>query len=58
VLLAMGSWAGKAGLLTDLRVKFTDRGNVARGKNFETSVSGVFVAGDMGGPVVDCLGDC
>jgi glutamate synthase (NADPH) small chain len=49
VLLAMG-FVGpeKPGLLTDLGVKFTDRGNVARGKNFETSVPGVFVAGDMG----------
>jgi glutamate synthase (NADPH) small chain len=49
VLLAMG-FAGpeKPGLLTDLGVEFTDRGNVARAKNFETSVPGVFVAGDMG----------
>jgi glutamate synthase (NADPH/NADH) small chain len=36
------------GLLTDLGVELTDRGNVARGNNFETSVPGVFVAGDMG----------
>ena len=49
VLLAMG-FVGpeKAGLLTDLGVEFTDRGNVARGNSFETSVPGVFVAGDMG----------
>jgi len=49
VLLAMG-FVGpeKAGLLTDLGVEFTDRGNVARGNNFETSVPGIFVAGDMG----------
>ncbi|BBX99077.1 glutamate synthase subunit beta [Mycobacterium lacus] len=49
VLLAMG-FVGpeRAGLLTDLGVKLTDRGNVARGENFDTSVPGVFVAGDMG----------
>jgi glutamate synthase (NADPH/NADH) small chain len=49
VLLAMG-FVGpeKPGLLTDLDVKLTDRGNVARGAEFETSVPGVFVAGDMG----------
>jgi glutamate synthase (NADPH/NADH) small chain len=49
VLLAMG-FVGpeRAGLLTDLGVELTDRGNVARGNNFETSVPGVFVAGDMG----------
>src|SRR5271168_3968751 len=49
VLLAMG-FVGpeKPGLLTDLGVKLTDRGNVARGGEFETSVPGVFVAGDIG----------
>jgi glutamate synthase (NADPH/NADH) small chain len=49
VLLAMG-FVGpeKPGLLTDLGVELTDRGNVARGADFETSVPGVFVAGDMG----------
>jgi glutamate synthase (NADPH/NADH) small chain len=49
VLLAMG-FVGpeKPGLLTDLDVKLTDRGNVARGADYETSVPGVFVAGDMG----------
>ncbi len=49
VLLAMG-FVGpeKPGLLTDLGVKLTERGNVARGAEFETSVPGVFVAGDMG----------
>ncbi|BCI55818.1 dihydropyrimidine dehydrogenase subunit A [Mycolicibacterium litorale] len=49
VLLAMG-FVGpeKEGLLTDLKVEFTDRGNVARDGNFATSVPGVFVAGDMG----------
>jgi glutamate synthase (NADPH) small chain len=31
-----------------LGVEFTDRGNVARGNDFETSVPGIFVAGDMG----------
>lgn len=49
VLLAMG-FVGpeQPGLLTDLGVKLTERGNVARGKDFDTSVPGVFVAGDMG----------
>ncbi len=49
VLLAMG-FVGpeRAGLLSGLGVKLTDRGNVARGDDFETSVPGVFVAGDMG----------
>jgi glutamate synthase (NADPH/NADH) small chain len=49
VLLAMG-FVGpeKKGLLTELGVELTDRGNVARGANFETSVQGVFVAGDAG----------
>jgi glutamate synthase (NADPH) small chain len=49
VLLAMG-FVGpeRSELLTDLGVEFTDRGNVGRGNNFETSVPGIFVAGDMG----------
>ncbi len=49
VLLAMG-FVGpeKDGLLTDLKVELTDRGNVARDDTFATSVPGVFVAGDMG----------
>jgi glutamate synthase (NADPH/NADH) small chain len=49
VLLAMG-FVGpeQPGLLTDLGVEFDQRGNVARGDNFETTVPGVFVAGDMG----------
>ncbi len=49
VLLAMG-FVGpeRAGLLTALGVKFTEHGNVARGDDFDTSVPGVFVAGDMG----------
>ncbi|EHI10705.1 glutamate synthase subunit beta [Mycolicibacterium thermoresistibile] len=49
VLLAMG-FVGpeREGLLTDLGVELTDRGNVARDKDFQTSVPGVFVAGDMG----------
>ena len=49
VLLAMG-FVGpeRDGLLTELGVDLTDRGNVARGANFETSVPGVFVAGDAG----------
>jgi glutamate synthase (NADPH) small chain len=49
VLLAMG-FVGpeREGLLAELGVDLTDRGNVARGANFETSVPGVFVAGDAG----------
>jgi glutamate synthase (NADPH) small chain len=49
VLLAMG-FVGpeKPGLLTELGVEFTDRGNVSRDSDFQTSVPGVFVAGDMG----------
>ena len=49
VLLAMG-FVGpeRPGLLTELDVELTDRGSVARNADFETSVSGVFVAGDMG----------
>jgi glutamate synthase (NADPH/NADH) small chain len=49
VLLAMG-FVGpeKPGLLTNLGVQLTDRGNVVRNADFETSVPGVFVAGDMG----------
>jgi glutamate synthase (NADPH/NADH) small chain len=49
VLLATG-FVGpdRPGLLTDLGVDFSDRGNVARGADFDTSVPGVFVAGDMG----------
>ena len=49
VLLAMGfTGAQKAGLLTDLGVDFTQRGNVDRDADFQTNVDGVFVAGDMG----------
>ena len=49
VLLAMGFIGPeRAGLLSDLGVDLTDRGNVARNQDFETSVPGVFVAGDMG----------
>jgi glutamate synthase (NADPH/NADH) small chain len=49
VLLAMG-FVGpeRPGLLSELGVELTDRGNVARNGDFETSVPGVFVAGDMG----------
>ncbi|MUM27379.1 glutamate synthase subunit beta [Mycolicibacterium sp. CBMA 295] len=38
----------KEGLITNLGVELTDRGNVSRDDNFQTSVPGVFVAGDMG----------
>jgi glutamate synthase (NADPH/NADH) small chain len=49
VLLAMGfTGAEKPGLLEDLGVTFDARGNVARDASFQTTVPGVFVAGDMG----------
>jgi glutamate synthase (NADPH/NADH) small chain len=49
VLLAMGfTGAQREGLLTDLGVEFDQRGNVARDGSYETSVPGVFAAGDMG----------
>ena len=49
VLLAMGfTGPQQAGLLNDLGVGYTDRGNVVRGNEFDTDVDGVFVAGDMG----------
>src|SRR5256712_8304367 len=48
VLLAMG-FVGpeKPGLLADLGVTLTDRGNVARDASWMTSVPGVFTCGDM-----------
>ena len=49
VLLAMGfTGAEREGLATDLGVEFDKRGNVARDASYQTSVPGVFVAGDMG----------
>jgi glutamate synthase (NADPH/NADH) small chain len=49
VLLAMGfTGAERPGLLADLGVEFDARGNVARDREFATSVPGVFTAGDMG----------
>ena len=48
VLLAMG-FLGPVhnGLLSQLGVSLTERGNVSRDKNWMTSVEGVFTAGDM-----------
>ncbi len=48
VLLAMG-FAGpeKSSLLTGLKVRMTERGNVWRDDRWMTSVPGVFAAGDM-----------
>jgi len=37
----------REGLLTDLGVKLTERGNVWRDASWMTSVPGVFAAGDM-----------
>jgi len=49
VLLAMGFVGPEKGkLLADLGVELDDRGNVARDRDFMTSVDGVFTAGDMG----------
>ncbi|HXP55507.1 MAG TPA: FAD-dependent oxidoreductase, partial [Streptosporangiaceae bacterium] len=49
VLLAMGfTGPEKGALLTDLGVEYDPRGNVARDLDYQTSVPGVFVAGDMG----------
>jgi glutamate synthase (NADPH/NADH) small chain len=48
VLLAMGFvGAEKPGMLSDLGVALTDRGNVARDTNWMTTVPGVFTCGDM-----------
>jgi glutamate synthase (NADPH/NADH) small chain len=49
VLFAMG-FVGpeKPGLVEQLGVDLDERGNVARGKDYQTSVEGVFVAGDAG----------
>jgi glutamate synthase (NADPH/NADH) small chain len=48
VLLAMG-FVGpeRGGLLTDLGVRLTDRGNVWRDERWMTSEEGIFTAGDM-----------
>jgi glutamate synthase (NADPH) small chain len=49
VLLAMGFVGPEKGrLLSDLGVELDERGNVARDRNYMTSVEGVFSAGDMG----------
>jgi glutamate synthase (NADPH) small chain len=48
-LFAMGfTGAERPGLLEDLGVEFDARGNVARSPSYETSVPGIYVAGDMG----------
>jgi len=48
VLLAMGFLGPeRPGLLTELGVKLTERGNVWRDASWMTSVPGVFTAGDM-----------
>ncbi|NUS43919.1 MAG: glutamate synthase subunit beta [Mycobacteriaceae bacterium] len=49
VLLAMG-FVGpeRPGLLDGLGVRYTERGNVVRSDGWQTTVPGVFVAGDMG----------
>jgi glutamate synthase (NADPH/NADH) small chain len=48
VLLAMGFLGPeKKGMIEQLGVKLTDRGNVARDANWMTNVPGIFTAGDM-----------
>jgi glutamate synthase (NADPH/NADH) small chain len=48
VLLAMGFLGPeRPGLLTELGVRLTERGNVARDGRWMTSVPGVFTCGDM-----------
>ena len=48
VLLAMGFLGPETnGMLQQLGVKMTDRGNVWRDRQWMTSVPGVFAAGDM-----------
>ncbi|MCP3910465.1 MAG: glutamate synthase subunit beta [Actinomycetia bacterium] len=49
VFLALG-FVGpeRAGLIDDLGVELDERGNVSRDENFQSSVDGVFVAGDVG----------
>jgi len=48
VLLAMGFLGPeRPGMLADLGVKLTERGNVWRDENWMTSVPGVFACGDM-----------
>jgi glutamate synthase (NADPH/NADH) small chain len=48
VLLAMGFVGAETpGMLADLGVKLTERGNVWRDANWMTSVPGVFTCGDM-----------
>ena len=48
VLLAMGFLGPeREGLLTELGVRLTERGNVWRDENWMTSVPSVFTAGDM-----------
>src|SRR5439155_6497574 len=48
VLLAMGFLGPeRGGMLEELGVRLTDRGNVWRDENWMTSVPGLFTAGDM-----------
>jgi glutamate synthase (NADPH/NADH) small chain len=47
VILAMGfSGPEQSGLLADLSIRLTDRGNVWRDENWMTSAPGIFVCGD------------
>jgi len=49
VMLAMGFLGPEAdGLVDQLGLELDDRGNIRRGAGYQTSVEGVFVAGDAG----------
>jgi glutamate synthase (NADPH/NADH) small chain len=49
VLLAMGFLGPqRAGVVEQLGVDLDERGNIVRGRDYMTSVPGVFVAGDAG----------
>jgi glutamate synthase (NADPH/NADH) small chain len=49
VLLAMGFLGPqRSGLVEQLGVELDARGNIVRGRDYQTSVPGVFVAGDAG----------
>jgi glutamate synthase (NADPH/NADH) small chain len=49
VFLAMGfTGPEKSEILTQLEVELDDRGNIKRDENYQSSVEGIFVAGDAG----------
>jgi glutamate synthase (NADPH/NADH) small chain len=49
VFLAMGfTGPEKSEILTQLEVEYDERGNIKRDENYQSSVEGIFVAGDAG----------